>query len=665
MAKRHKEGPFLPKTGRSTGTTEWALAELLGPAALYAGLFLYLLIWVSPVLIHHVQEPFFLANRSFLIEHLARPGGLMEYLGAFFGLFFRIGWAGAAILTALTAILCVSWRYCLRRLGMPAGATRHLLPAFFVAWAHGRYETLLSSTAAVVVAVVLLALFLLVPPRAFWPKQLVFIPLSCLVYSVCGGVVVLFLALYLFHLFFDEAFASSVSLKAKIAAAAIATVYVLALPWAASVVYYGGLPVIAYEHLIPQRWKQGVSIEVILLESAMVVIGLLSAIAARHCERVSAGPLGRAWFAFKHSRWAGWALVPLTGFLLLSCTLLLSFNRNEKTLVTLDFLADSGRWKDYLFLLDEASSHPVFTRPPEEVLPDLAPVLLNTNRSLSHEGLLAEKIFSYPQTLGVSSLLPSDQKFCLLNRQVLLPYARLSFELGRVNEAEQMFYDAWAYCGCRASLLRDLARLNIVKGRFEAARVFLNILKQAPFERAWAVATEEQMDRDPSLAWDQRLKWIRSCNLTEDCVGTSAYGAQEKVLALLLVANPQNKMAYDYLMGTFLLTGQEENLVNYMAMLRNFGYNEIPRHYEEATLAYLARKNPMSVNLYGYKIKGETVRRFKGFEDLAAPCGGDPAKLWSALSATHADTYWFHHKMGMTGISLKNGKIGGLAGEAQ
>jgi hypothetical protein len=48
MAKRHKEGPFLPKTGRSTGTTEWALAELLGPAALYAGLFLYLLIWVSP-----------------------------------------------------------------------------------------------------------------------------------------------------------------------------------------------------------------------------------------------------------------------------------------------------------------------------------------------------------------------------------------------------------------------------------------------------------------------------------------------------------------------------------------------------------------------------------------------------------------------------------------
>jgi hypothetical protein len=124
-------------------------------------------------------------------------------------------------------------------------------------------------------------------------------------------------------------------------------------------------------------------------------------------------------------------------------------------------------------------------------------------------------------------------------------------------------------------------------------------------------------------------------------------------------------MAYDYLMGTFLLTGQEENLVNYMAMLRNFGYNEIPRHYEEATLAYLARKNPTSVNLYGYKIKAETVRRFKGFEDLAAPCGGDPAKLWSALSATHADTYWFHHKMGMTGISLKNGKIGGLAGEAQ
>jgi hypothetical protein len=205
----------------------------------------------------------------------------------------------------------------------------------------------------------------------------------------------------------------------------------------------------------------------------------------------------------------------------------------------------------------------------------------------------------------------------------------------------------------------------MVKGRFEAARVFLNILKQASFERAWAVSTEEQMDRDPSLAWDQGFKWIRSCNLTEDCVGTPADGAQEKVLALLLSANPHNKMAYDYLMGTFLLTGQEENLVEYMAMLRNFGYNEIPRHYEEATLAYLAKKNTASVNLYGYKIKGETVRRFKSFRDLAAPCGGDPAKLWRALSATHMDTYWFHDAMGMTGLGLKNGSISGPAGAIQ
>jgi hypothetical protein len=343
----------------------------------------------------------------------------------------------------------------------------------------------------------------------------------------------------------------------------------------------------------------------------------------------------------------------------------LSFDRNEKTLVTLSYLADSNRWKDYLYLVSESASHPVFAQPPSAVLADLALVLLNTNRALCHEGLLTEKMFSYPQTLGVSSLLLADQKFCLLNRQVLLPRARLFFALGRVNESEQMFYDAWAYFGYRASILRDLVRLNMVKGRFEAARVFLNLLKQAPFEWAWAVLTEEQMDRDPSLAWDRGLEWIRSCNLTEDCAGTSAYGAQEKVLALLLSANPRNKMAYDYLMGTFLLTGQEENVVKSMAMLRNFGYDEIPRHCEEATLAYLAKKNTASINLYGYKIRAETVRRFESFRALAGPCGSDPAKLWSALSATHVDTYWFHDAMGMTGVGLKNGSISGPAGAIQ
>jgi hypothetical protein len=589
----------------------------------------------------------------------------MEYVAALVGVFFRIDWAGAAILTALAAILCTLWRYCLRRLGMPSDAARFLLPAILVAWGHSRYDTLLSPTLEVIVVVALLAMFLRVAPRAFWPSQFTMLVLCGLVYYACGGAVILFLALYMFHLFFDKAFALSAGLGAKVSAAVLLTAAVGALPWAASVAFFGGLPVIAFQRLLPQRWRQGVSVEMILLDSALVAAVLLTVLAARHRKGTPGRAPARAWLALKQSRWVGWLFMPLTGFMILSCAVLLNFNRNEKTLVTLSRLADAERWKDYLYLLDESASHPVFTQPPSRVLPDLALVLLNTNRALSHEGLLAEKMFSYPQTLGVSSLLPSDQKFCLLNRQVLLPYARLSFELGRVNEAEQMFYDAWAYLGFRASILRDLARLNMVKGKFEAARVFLNILKQAPFERAWAVATEEQMDRDPSFAWDQRLKWIRSCNLTEDCVGTSAYGAQEKVLALLLAANPQNKMAYDYLMGTFLLTGQEENLVKYMAMLRNFGYNEIPRHYEEAALAYLAKKNTASVNLYGYKIRPETVRRFKNFRDLAAPCGGDPAKLWSALSATHMDTYWFHEAMGMTGVGLKNGSISGSAGAIQ
>jgi hypothetical protein len=299
----------------------------------------------------------------------------------------------------------------------------------------------------------------------------------------------------------------------------------------------------------------------------------------------------------------------------------------------------------------------VFTQPPPDVLPDLAVVLLDVNRALAHSGLLLDKLFSYPQSLGVSSLLLPDKKFCLLNRRILLPRARLFFAMGRVNDAEQMFYEAWSLVGTRASVLRDLARLNMVKGRLEAARVYLNILKQVPFEQDWAVHIEQQMDKDPSLAWDGGLTRIKNSDFKEDSLGTAAYGPQEKPLVLLLKTNPQNKLAYQYLMATFLLSGQEDLLRQHLALLRNFGYTEIPKNCEEAVVSYVADRKLKSIDLYGYNVRRETVVQFNDFHVKARQCGKDAAALWRVMAGPLMETYWFNKAMGLIGIELKDGWI--------
>lgn len=640
-------------------TTRWYMRPA-GLLVLFGGLFLYIWEWVDPSLIHHYQEPFFLVGRAFLVEHLSYPGGLSDYAGAFVGLFFRIGWLGAAVFTALAVILCAAWAYSLRRLGMPRDATRYLLPVFFIAWLYTRYDMLLSPLLGTAAALVLLAAFLRGSTSIFWLNQLIFLLLCSCVYYACDGVAAIFLALYLLHLFFDGRLSQPDTTRSKAVAAVVIAGTMAVLPWVMNRVLSSGLPVLAYKHLLPQRWGQDVSIEMLLFGSMLVAVAFLTVLAGHHPDGTPARPLARVWCSLQKSRWAAWSFAPLTGFLVLSCATLWGFDKDRKTLVVFDYLAATERWEDYLFLANESASHAVFTQSPDTVLVELAPVMLNLNRALCHMGLLGDKLFSYPQMLGASGLLLPDQKFCLLHRQVLLPRGRLLLELGRVNESEQTFHEAWAYFGPRASILRELARINMVKGRFEAARVFLNILKKELFHREWAIATEQQMDRDPTLAWDPDLTRLRACNLTEDCVGVSAYGPQEKVLQLLLVANPRNRMAYDYLMATFLLTGQEESLVKHLALLKNLGYKEMPRHCEEAVLSFAAKTKALSVETYGFKIRPETTRHFRKFQELARPCGNDPFKLWRALSATHADTYWFHDAMGMTKVELKDGSITGL-----
>ena len=55
------------------------------------------------------------------------------------------------------------------------------------------------------------------------------------------------------------------------------------------------------------------------------------------------------------------------------------------------------------------------------------------------------------------------------------------FELGQVNEAEHMAQESLEFDGDRPDVLRVLAKINIIKGRPQAAAVFLNALRQIPF----------------------------------------------------------------------------------------------------------------------------------------------------------------------------------------
>ena len=294
------------------------------------------------------------------------------------------------------------------------------------------------------------------------------------------------------------------------------------------------------------------------------------------------------------------ALPPALFLLIGAAALAWSFDRPGHQLVRLDQLVYSRQWAEAVRFARTHQSHPVFSGADRA---RFVMVIHDLNRALFHTGRLANEMFSYPQVRpvqegDVSPLLLPSWDFSLQHREVFRKRGDLMLEMGRVNEAEQLLYDAWAYHGDQPSIFKRLAMLNLVKGRCKAAYRFTRFLERDPKYRKWAQNLRTRAKKDPSLTWNPELKTIRLANFTQDVAGRTAYDDQEYPLRLLFQSNPRNRMAYEYLMAYYLLKGDEANVAKLVPMLRNFGDTKIPRHYEEAGAA-LSRKDRRKRNQLG------------------------------------------------------------------
>jgi hypothetical protein len=211
-------------------------------------------------------------------------------------------------------------------------------------------------------------------------------------------------------------------------------------------------------------------------------------------------------------------------------------------------------------------------------------------------------------------------------------------ELGQVNEAEHLAHEALEIEGNRPDLLRLLAQINILKDRPQAARVFLNLLAQAPFQGAWAGGCLRDLENDPRLPDDQALALIRSRMVTTDLPHDQM--PAESLFQQLLQSNPRNQMAFDYLLAQYLVTRDLDRLIKQLGRLDDFGYSAIPRHLEEAVLLY-QRLNGVPVDLHGRQIRPEAVQRFGQFIEALNRARKNPNDR-PALARNFRDTFWFY-----------------------
>jgi hypothetical protein len=202
--------------------------------------------------------------------------------------------------------------------------------------------------------------------------------------------------------------------------------------------------------------------------------------------------------------------------------------------------------------------------------------------------------------------------------------------------------------GSSPAILEHLATIKMVKDQVEAAKVFLKALSKDLIFGNRGREILQRLEQDPELANDKLIQHMRSVALDKDNVSFD-FGAGE-FFQQLIGKNPDNKLAFEYLMAIYLLAGQVDQIVANIGRLNYLGYERIPRCYEEAILIHIGLGHT-KINLHGWKLKPETISRIKEIDRIYKLQGGrhNEQGVKNTLGADFADSYFLYYLFDLSG----------------
>jgi len=251
------------------------------------------------------------------------------------------------------------------------------------------------------------------------------------------------------------------------------------------------------------------------------------------------------------------------------------------------------------------------------------------NRALYHTGRLGRDMFLYPQHPDNLLVTGEDHVVWYWHTFDTL------IDLGLLNLAEKNLTECVETFGAQPALLERLALIDLAKGRADVARIYLGALDKTLLCHREAQNRLARMEADPNFAQD-----LRDRRLTKDYI--AQFYAQEVLLATLVESGAKNRMAFEYLMAWYMLTGQLGKLVQQAGRLAEFGYTEIPPLYQEAILIY-AYGTRKPVDLHGLTIRPEMQRRIEHFSSVVNRHGRDRQAAAAELARDYRGSYFFYY----------------------
>jgi hypothetical protein len=197
--------------------------------------------------------------------------------------------------------------------------------------------------------------------------------------------------------------------------------------------------------------------------------------------------------------------------------------------------------------------------------------------------------------------------------------------------------------------LEKLAWVNIIKGQNRNARIYLNALKKDLIYRSTAEDILDALNTGFKPDQTAYIDRLRSYVLEAGHPRTGK-DSIEQMLTALLDRNPRNKMAFEYLMASYLLTGQLDKIADNIERLNGLGYRNIPTLYEEALLIYLSSKK-QKIDSSRFNISPQTIQRFYKFGQLRTTMQPfNRQDVLNRLILEFGSSYFFFYTFGTVGV---------------
>ncbi len=598
--------------------------------------YLFLWLYIEPQLVYHRFEvtqksPFFKTGWLFLQDCLSYPGGPSQYLAAFLTQLCYFSWLGALCITLLAWAI---YRLTASLTTIAADSPWRVIcyvPALLMLIICGRYENPLSTGVAVLVVVFFSVLYEKISPHLGAARVILFLIVCGIAYYVAGSAALVFVALAALCEFFN---------RRKVLLCVLYLFFGLVVCWLLGAYVFELETGEVYLYLSPftpvrrnlEKERLARLFEEVLFVLLPVII-LLVNLGRRLAGLIPEKTAKR--FDLGRLKW----VVQVALLVLIAVpSVLFFFNWNTKKVIQVSHLTCRRMWPEVLTTARKVPQRQYF------------PVCNHAvNRALYYTGQLGDEMFACPRNYHTTDLV-----FCFFRggygahvNAIFMERAEVCLELGIVNVAEKVAYEFLGGADDSPFILKQLALINIVKGQIETARVFLRALSKNLIYGREARDLLQRLEGDPQFEHDKRIQYLRSVMMTTDHIyGTYHEG---EWLEALLRTNRHNKMAFEYLMAHYLLTRQLDKFIENLPRLDDFGYESIPRHYQEAILLYTGTTQE-KVDLGGRKINAEILRQYDEFNKISEKFGDDKQALRQALAPGFGRTYFFYFTFGVSGV---------------